>query len=191
MNLYLRYFNDETLVSSVDEAIEFLSSIPDLQIDDALVSDLKQFSESNVSYPKRYKVRPRVYFIVIKTIAASLDEFKANKRSEEASDSMMLESNDDHMAGKKEFRTTFLSEENPGWYDGTILFKRVIPIPGTNKFQYKDTRFRAHVKARSGLDCYNRIIEHLKNRQDVDLRSQFPSAKGRNFSCVYLGEKRA
>ena len=37
------------------------------------------------------------------------------------------------------------------------------------------------------MDCYERIVEHLRNRQDVDMRSQFPSAKGRNFSFVYLG----
>jgi hypothetical protein len=37
----------------------------------------------------------------------------------------------------------------------------------------------------SGLDCYNRIVEHL--RQRVDDRSQFPSSKGKNFKFRYMG----
>jgi hypothetical protein len=42
------------------------------------------------------------------------------------------------------------------------------------------------VKAESGLDCYERIVEHLRER--VDDRSQFPSAKGKNFKFRYLGK---
>jgi hypothetical protein len=41
------------------------------------------------------------------------------------------------------------------------------------------------VKAESGLDCYNRIVESLRSR--VDSRSQFPSAKGKSFKFRYLG----
>jgi hypothetical protein len=41
------------------------------------------------------------------------------------------------------------------------------------------------MKGMSGIDCYNRIIEHLRER--VDERSQFPSAKGKNFRFTYLG----
>ena len=78
-----------------------------------------------------------------------------------------------------------LNEERDGWYEGTIDFKRVLLVPGTGKFQYRDTHFVAQVRAISGIDCYNRIVEHL--RQRVDERSQFPSAKGKNFSFRYLG----
>ena len=81
-----------------------------------------------------------------------------------------------------------LNEEKPGWYEGSLTFKRVIPIPGTGKFQYRDTLFVAQVKAANPQECYSRIIQHLRSRQDVDLRSQFPSAKGKNFSYKYLGE---
>ena len=35
-----------------------------------------------------------------------------------------------------------------------------------------------------------RIIDHLKSRQDIDSRSQFSSAKGRNFTYNYLGVNR-
>jgi len=78
-----------------------------------------------------------------------------------------------------------LNEELPGWYEGTIDFKRVLLVPGTGKFQYRDTHFVAQCKAMSGLDCYNRIVDHLRGR--VDSRSQFPSAKGKNFKFRYLG----
>jgi len=79
-----------------------------------------------------------------------------------------------------------LNEVCPGWYEGTLDFKRVLMVPGTGKFQYRDTRFTARVKAESGLDCYERIVEHLRER--VDDRSQFPSAKGKNFRFRYLGK---
>jgi hypothetical protein len=38
----------------------------------------------------------------------------------------------------------------------------------------------------SGMDCYNRIVDHLSQR--VDPRSQFPAAKGKNFKFTYLGQ---
>ncbi len=78
-----------------------------------------------------------------------------------------------------------LAEEQPGWYEGSIDFKRVVLVPATGKFEYRDTHFVANVKAMSGLDCYTRIVEYLKDH--VDSRSQFPSAKGKNFHFRYLG----
>ena len=79
-----------------------------------------------------------------------------------------------------------LTEERFGWYEGQIDFKRVLQVPGTGKFQYRDTHFVARVKAHSGMDCYTRIVDHLSQR--VDARSQFPSAKGKNFKFAYLGQ---
>ncbi len=58
-------------------------------------------------------------------------------------------------------------------------------VPSTGKFEYRDTHFVVQCKATSGLDCYNRIVDHLRTR--VDGRSQFPSAKGKNFNFTYLG----
>ena len=78
-----------------------------------------------------------------------------------------------------------LNEERPGWYEGMIDFKRVLLVPGTGKYQYRDTQFIANVKANSGMECYNRIVDYLRER--VDERSQFPSAKGKNFKFRYLG----
>ena len=182
MNLYLRYFNRETLVTSVDEAIDFLKSIDEIAMNPMLEADIREYAASDVFYPKRYKVRPRVYFIVIKTEAATMLDFKekkalrgnpvAGEKGRVASPTMMK-----------------LNEEREGWYEGTIDFKRVQLVPGTGKFQYRDTHFVAQVKAISGIDCYNRIVEHL--RQRVDERSQFPSAKGKNFHFRYLGMAKA
>ena len=177
MNLYLRYFDQETFVTNVDEAIDFLKSIPEVNLDAELEADIREYAASDVCYPKRYKVRPRVYFIVIKTSAASMRDFKDKK-------ALRTPATDEH---RDNVNPTLLklNESQPGWYEGSLDFKRVVMVPATGKFEYRDTHFVANVKAMSALDCYNRIVEHL--RQRVDSRSQFPSAKGKNFSYRYLG----
>jgi hypothetical protein len=177
MNLYLRYFDSEILVSNVDEAIDFLANIDEIGMDSALEADIREYAASDVLYPKRYKIRPRVYFIIIKTEAATMQDFK-DKRAVHSFEERSRERNTSPVLMK-------LNEECEGWYEGVMDFKRVLLVPGTGKFQYRDTHFVAHVKATSGLDCYNRIVEHL--RQRVDERSQFPSAKGKNFQFTYLG----
>lgn len=177
MNLYIRYFDEECVVSSVEEAFDFLSSLPGITLDEFFMSDLRQYMESPMPYPKRYKVRPRVYFIVIKTTATTLAEFKVNGGKGQPMPTVET----------KEPLLNRLTEDKPGWYEGEILFKRVMPIPGTMKFQYKDTRFKARCKAHNVQECYSRIVDHLRSRQDVDPRSQFPSVKGKNFNYKYLG----
>ena len=177
MNLYLRYFDSETLVPSVDEAIDFLSSIDEIGMNPMLEADIREYAASDVFYPKRYKIRPRVYFIIIKTEAATMQDFK-EKRA--------LHSVDDGMKERPAVPTVLkLNEVRDGWYEGELNFKLVLLVPGTGKFQYRDTLFVAQVRAISGQDCYNRIVDHL--RQRVDDRSQFPSAKGKNFKFRFLG----
>lgn len=178
MNLYLRYFDKETLVYSVDEAIDFLKGIDEIGMNPVLEEDIREYAASDVYYPKRYKIRPRVYFIIIKTEAATMLDFK-EKRAVRAGDDESAKARNTPPALLK------LNEEREGWYEGTLDFKRVLLVPGTGKFQYRDTHFVAQVKASSGLDCYNRIVEHL--RQRVDERSQFPSVKGKNFKFRFLG----
>lgn len=177
MNLYIRYFDKETFVSSADEAIAFLSSISEIGMNPELEADIREYAASDVCYPKRYKVRPRVYFIIIKTAAASMQDFKDKKALRTPPTS------DHHDAAASPANR--LIEELPGWYEGSLDFKRVVLIPSTGKHEYRDTHFVAQLKANSGLDCYNRIVEHLRTR--VDSRSQFPSAKGKNFHYRYLG----
>lgn len=176
MNLYIRYFDKETFVSSVDQAIVFLSQIPEIGMNPDLEADIRDYAASDVCYPKRYKVRPRVYFIIIKTAAACMQDFKDKK----ALRTVPSERHDNPASPVNR-----LTEERPGWYEGSLDFKRVVMVPATGKFEYRDTHFVADVKAMSGIDCYERIVEHLRGR--VDSRSQFPSAKGKNFQFRYLG----
>lgn len=183
MNIYARYFDQDTLVYSFDELMDFLSSIPDIRITPELIEDVRNYVESDMPYPKRYKIRPRVYFILIKTTAESLEAFKANRKNPQEPSV-----NDSEAFNKKEIRIGQLMEERKGWYKGTIIFKRVIQIPETLKFQYQDTTFSALVYAVCGQECYDHIIAYLKNRHDIDLRSQFPSSRGQNFRFVYMGE---
>ena len=179
MNLYLRYFDRETFVSTVDEALEFLADIEEINMNPELENDIRNYVASDIFYPKRYKVRPRVYFIIIKTEAATMQDFKEKKAVHTSTSMPARERLVSPVVNK-------LTEERFGWYEGTIDFKRVLLVPGTGKFQYRDTHFVARVKAESGIDCYNRIVEHLQER--VDNRSQFPSAKGKNFKFCYLGQ---
>lgn len=182
MNLYLRYFNKETLVTSVDEAISFLGSIDEIDITPELEQDIREYAASDVFYPKRYKIRSRVYFIIIKTDASTMQDFKEKKalRGHGADD--VDNAPRDRQPSQVMMK---LGEEHPGWYEGTLNFKRVQMVPGTGKFQYRDTLFVAQVKAHSPQDCYNRIVDHLRAR--VDERSQFPSPKGKNFKYRFLG----
>lgn len=177
MNLYLRYFDREILVDNVDDAIAFLAGIDEIGMNPVLEQDIRNYVASDVFYPKRYKTRPRVYFIIIKTEAATMADFKQKKALRgNAEGGTQQPSNSAVMK---------LNEERAGWYEGTLDFKRVVMVPSTGKHEYRDTHFVVQCKANSGQDCYNRIVEHLRTR--VDGRSQFPSAKGKNFKFKYLG----
>lgn len=189
MNIYARYFNQDTLVKSYEELMDFLSSIPEIPVNQRLADDVRAYIESDMPYPRRYKIRPRVYFILIKTNAQSMEEFKANRKNADEEDKRpQLHPAQDHASSsKKDAKMAQLTNGKNGWYYVSITFKRVIQIASTNKFRYQDTTFSAYIHANSGSDCYQRIVEHLKNRPEIDLRSQFPSAKGANFSFQYIG----
>ena len=176
MNFYLRYFDKEILVDNVDDAIAFLADISEIGMNPVLEDDIRAYCASEVFYPKRYKVRPRVYFIIIKTDAPTMLDFKEKRAVHPPLDRI-----EKPMAPA----LVRLNEEQFGWYEGALDFKRVLMVPGTGKFQYRDTHFVAQCKAMSGMDCYNRIVDYLRGR--VDERSQFPSAKGKNFKFRYLG----
>ena len=181
MNLYLRYFDKETLVYNVEEALDFLNSIPEIGVDRELENDIREYVESDVFYPKRYKVRPRVYFIIIKTTAESMLDFKDKKALHPVPVPEIPTDKRDITATVM----TRLTEYKEGWYEGALDFKRVVMIPSTGKHEYRDTHFEARCKANSGQDCYIRMVNYLKER--VDGRSQFPSAKGKSFRFKYLG----
>lgn len=183
MNLFIRYFDHEALATNIDEAAEFLSTIDEIKIDNSVINRIRSFMESANLYPFRLKVSYSNYVLFLKTEAANIEEFK---EMEALRKQQKAEGITPNLADRKKTIMDILAEEKPGWYEGSILFKRVVQIPETNKFQYKDTRFTARVKANSPMDCYNRIIEHLQSRPEVDQRSQFPSAKSNNFEYKLL-----
>lgn len=179
MNLYIRYFDDETLVHSVEEALNFLSSLEDVELNDEIVTELQKFMSSSAMYPKHIKVHARSFFIAIKTTANTMDEFKAKGASVDK-----LEKTAQKEAGAQ------YSKPQPGWYRAKVMFKRVISLPELQKCRYIDTPFECEMKAESVQDCYDKVLSHLKNRQDIDPRSQYPSIKGTNFEWSYLGPER-
>lgn len=192
MNLYIRYFNDEIVATSVEDALDFIRGIQGFAVTPQFEADFRQYAEGNLPYPKRYKVRTRVYFIVIKTTATNLTEFKANGKGGQAIEEGDVPTDfspERPMVRLKQQMQLRLTDEMPGWYEGAMRFKRVVRNSITGKFNYLDTTFVARVKAHNPMECYERIIDHLRTRSDVDPRSQFPSIKGKNFRYTYLGIK--
>ena len=184
MNLYIRYFEQDTLATNMDEAVAFLETVRDLKMSDEVVNRITLYYNSNNLYPYRLKVGYTNYVLFLKTEASTLEEFK---RMEQIRNEQ--KANGTYVPEKKKSLLEIMSEPKPGWYEAALTFKRVVQIRETSKFQYRDTRFRVRLKAESPLDAYDRIVTHLRNRQDVDSRSQFPSAKSSSFTYKYLGEE--
>ena len=180
-NLYIRYFDREVVVSTVEEAMDFLYSIKEIKIETNVAARIKSFMDSNNIYPFRLKVSYSNYVLFLKTEAQSIEEFKDIEM-------MRREQKPMTMADRKRTILDELKTPNPGWYEGSIMFKRVITIPSTGKCEYQDTTFTVRCKAESAMHCYERIIDNLKCRKDVDTRSQFPSAKSQNFTYKFLCE---
>lgn len=151
-----------------------MRSLGEVTVTRNMEADIREYAASNVMFPKRYKVRAHVYFIIIKTTAATMRDFKEKKAMRPSSN-----------GGGGDNPVAKLNMRRDGWYEGEIDFKRVVLVPSTGKHEYRDTTFVARCKALSGMDCYNRIVEYLRTR--VDSRSQFPSAKGKKFHFTYLG----
>ncbi len=179
MNVYARYFDEEIMANSFEELWAFICGIDGLAATESLRQEVQEYAEGKYSYAKRFKVNTRSYFILIKTTAATLQEFKDNA-TKESSSKQELEK-------EKEAFANVIGEERIGWYKAEIQFKRVVPQEVAGKFQYIDTEFSARLKARSIQDCYDRLITYLRSREDIDSRSQFPSIKGRNFIAQYQG----
>ncbi|MCD8302882.1 MAG: hypothetical protein LUC44_07680 [Prevotellaceae bacterium] len=179
MNLYIRYFTNEVVVETLEEAVDFLNSNSGIRLNEAQINDLEAYVNSNIVYPKRFKINTHLYFIVIKTMAKTLEEFKQNSSND---------GGDQPLAIPGTTGTISSASDNPGWYKAKLTFKRVIPSEeNIGKFLYADTDFEVKLKAHSVQDCYNRVMDHLHTRGDIDPRSQFPSLKGRNFQIEFLG----
>ena len=185
MNLYVRYFDHECLAKSVEEAIDFLLSIPEIKVESNAASRITTFLNSSNLYPFRLKVSYSNYVLFLKTEAENLEQFKEEEamRKEQKAERITT------MAERKKTILDALNEEKVGWWEAALTFKRVLTIPETGKCKYVDTPFRVRLRALSAMDAYNRIINHLKNRPEVDPRSQFPSAKSDKFEYQFIGEE--
>lgn len=184
MNLYVRYFDHETLAKSVDEAIDFLSTIDEIKLESNTASRIMTFLNSSNLYPFRLKVSYSNYVLFLKTEAETLEQFKIEEaqRKEQKAERVAT------MAERKKTILDALNEQKIGWWEVCLTFKRVMVVPETGKCKYIDTPFRVRLKANSAMDAYNRIIDHLEFRPEIDPRSQFPSAKSEKFEYTYLGE---
>lgn len=185
MNLYVRYFDKECVAKTVEESIDFLRSIGEIKLENNVANRITTFLNSSNLYPFRLKVSYSNYVLFLKTEAENLEQFKIEeqqRKEQKASEGSQS------MAERKKLILDALNQENIGWYEARLVFKRVVLMPQTQKFKYIDTPFRVRCKATSAMDCYNRIIDHLKSRKEIDVRSQFPSAKSSNFEYTFLGE---
>lgn len=173
------------MVKSVEEAIDFLHSIPEIKVESNAASRITTFLNSSNLYPFRLKVSYSNYVLFLKTEAENLEQFKEEEamRKEQKAERITT------MAERKKTILDALNEEKVGWWEAALTFKRVLTIPETGKCKYVDTPFRVRLRALSAMDAYNRIINHLKNRPEVDPRSQFPSAKSDKFEYQFIGEE--
>lgn len=185
MNLYVRYFDHETLATSVDEAMAFLQTIEEIKIESNAANRIAAFLHSSNLFPFRLKVSYSNYVLFLKTDAETLEQFKKDeiRRKEQKAERVSP------MSERKKNLLDTLNEEKAGWWDTVLTFKRVITTPETGKCRYIDTRFHVRQHAISAMDAYNRLIKHLQDRADVDPRSQFPSAKSDKFEYTYIGEE--
>lgn len=177
MNIYIRYFDDEALCHNMEEMQQYLESIPEIKVTEKLLTDIAEYAQSSMLYPKRYKVSGRNYFIMIKTELNTLAEFHANAKDPNGDKSDSKSSTPSPLDNKKE-----------GWYECTKWFKRIIPVDDQgSRMEYVDTSITVLVRATSPRECHDRIITYLKNRPDLDPRCQFAGVKDSNFKYEYKG----
>ena len=114
---------------------------------------------------------------MIKTTATSLEEFKTRGAN-----------GGNTPAEPKEPKITLADEIHPGMYDVSMTFRRAIVNPETRKCSFVEETFEVEMLAQNQRQCFDVVIEHLKNHPDVDTRSQYPSIRSSNFSATLISE---
>ena len=166
MKYYVRYFENETLVDGLKEAADFLGALPGVELDDDCMEQLTTYFTTDQKGSKKIFMPNHRSFLIIKTTVNSLEEFKANNQKN-------LETAEEKAAPIKNM------SKSP---------QRIVANPETKKCFYYNDALEAKVKARSGREAYERMVEHVRKNPDVDERSQMPAAASRNFTWKYLGE---
>ncbi len=184
MNLYVRFFDKEALVPDEEAVLDFLATIPQIRMESISEKKLHKYLEGDSRYPFKGKIDDRNYYLVIKTEEPTLEAFQVAQQAINQHPVGSMRKVETH----PESREGMLNMERYGWYEAGLIFKRAMPGDENRKFAYVDTPFRARLKAYSGIDCYNRIVAHLKARPEVDPRSQYPSVKGKNFDFRFVAE---
>lgn len=178
-NLFIRYFAHETVAQNIDEVISFLLSIGEFPVDNTVGPRIQNYWNSDNVHPFRLKVNYSNYVLFLKTTATSTEQFHEFEQQREGNpDQKVFQSAID----RKRQIMEALNEVSPGWYEATLLFKRVLVDPYTMKCSYIDTPFTVRCKAESPIDCYTRMTDYIDSRSDIDKRSQIPSAKSSSFT---------
>ncbi len=140
-----------------------------------LEAAILKFCEEKTSYPRHFRLPNKHTFIVIKTNATSLEEFKtvgANGGVRSTED--------------KEPKTSAVDEVHPGTYRVSLTFKRAVVNPTGRKCIFVDETFEVEMQAQCQRQCYETVLDYLKQHPDIDERSQYPSIRSANFSAVLV-----
>ena len=178
MKYYVRYFENETLVETMKEVVDFLSALPDVELDDSCIQQLTTYITTKERGSKKIFMPNHRSFLVIKTTTATLEEFKANNQKN-------AEQNEERPASS---RLSAIDAEQKGWYECKLSFQRIVTNPDTKKCFYYNDSLEAKVVANSARDAHEQMVRYLQNNPEVDERSQMPAPTSKNFTWKYLGE---
>ncbi|MBQ5643202.1 MAG: hypothetical protein IIV13_05535 [Bacteroidaceae bacterium] len=175
MNYYARYFDSEGVFPTPQALVSFIASIPQILMTEELSEAILKFCAEKTSFPRHFRLPNKSTFIVIKTNAVTLEEFKTRG----ANGGVIAVEN-------KELKQTPVDEIRPGRYEVQMVFRRAIVNPETRKCSFVEETFEVEMLAQSQRQCFEVVMEHLKNHPDVDSRSQYPSIRSANFSAKLI-----
>lgn len=175
MNYYARYFDSEGVFPTPQALVSFIASIPQILMTEELSEAILKFCAEKTSFPRHFRLPNKSTFIVIKTNAVTLDEFKTRG----ANGGVIAVEN-------KELKQAPVDEIRPGRYEVQMVFRRAIVNPETRKCSFVEETFEVEMLAQSQRQCFEVVMEHLKNHPDVDSRSQYPSIRSANFSAKLI-----
>lgn len=177
MNLYIRFFDDETLCHNMDEVQDFLVGLGAFEVTPKILVDIDLYVKSSVTFPKRYKTGGRQFFIMIKTPLDTLAEFHANGKEARGDNPQPAVSESKY------------DEACEGWYRCEKKFRRMINIEAEGgKLRYVDSSIEVLVYASTPRECHTKVVDYLRSRPDIDERSQYPALKDANFTYEYQGQ---
>lgn len=176
MNYYARYFDSEGVFPTPEALVDFIANIPQILMNDELADAILSFCADKTSHPRHFRLPNKNTFIVIKTNATSLDEFKTR-----GANGGTVPSEPKEPSAPK---PSLADEIKPGKYEVKMVFRRAIVNPETRKCSFVEETFEVEMLAQSQRQCFEVVLEHLKNHPDIDPRSQYPSIRSAaNFSA--------